>query len=165
LRCHRRLRRRYGNDTYPPPLESVADFILPHLGLYREDLLLGTWEKSLETVVALSEVPASAARHGSGSSGAGLFEDGPSGSLKAPTTIVYGKWDLGFDKRLALEGISDYLDSGSQVVLLDGGHWLPVEEFGSRVLEKVVEWALGDEVVPLTKRVEGFERAKMLVEK
>jgi pimeloyl-ACP methyl ester carboxylesterase len=135
--------------------------------IYREGLLIGTWEKSLETVVALSEIPASASRHGSRSSGAGLFDDGPPGAVKAPTTIVYGKHDLGFDRRLALEGISDYLGRGSQVVLLEGsGHWLPIEEFGSRALERVVQWALGDEAASLGKSIAEFgDKAKMLVEK
>jgi hypothetical protein len=139
----------------------------PPLGIYREDLLMGTWEKSLETVVALSEVPVSASRHNSGSSGAGLFDDGPPGAVKAPTTIVYGKHDLGFDKRLALEGIADYLGKGSQVVLVEGaGHWVPVEEFGSQVLEKVVQWAMGDEIAPLRASVAVFgDKTKMLVEK
>lgn len=138
-----------------------------HLGIYGEGLLMGTWEKSLETVVALSEVPTSAFRHTSGSSGAGLFDDGPRGAVKAPTTIVYGKHDLGFDRTLALEGIADYLGKGSQVVLLEGaGHWLPTEEFGSQALEKVVQWAMGDEGAPLGKSVEEFgNRVKMLVEK
>jgi hypothetical protein len=72
---------------------------------------------------------------------------------------------MGFDKRLALEGIGDYLGKNSQVVLVKGGHWLPVEEGGSRALLTVAEWALGHELVPLKKMVGSLEGAKMLVDK
>lgn len=158
-----------GKLAYPEAVNKRIDDLgmSEKIRIYSEGLLMGTWEKSLETVVALSEVQASTSRHGSGSSGAGLFDEGPPGALKAPTTVVYGKHDLGFDRTLALESITDYMGKGSQVVLLEGaGHWLPTEEFGSRALEKVVQWAMGDERVSLRKSVAEFgDAAKLLVEK
>ncbi|KAF1979357.1 alpha/beta-hydrolase [Bimuria novae-zelandiae CBS 107.79] len=115
------------------------------LRLYREGLARGVWEKSIETVVALSEVQASSTR-GSGGAGTGLFDDGPPGALKAPATIIYGLEDPAFEKRLALDGIGDYLARDSQVLALErAGHWLPLEEVGSKVVEEVVVWALEGE--------------------
>ncbi|KAF2680299.1 alpha/beta-hydrolase [Lentithecium fluviatile CBS 122367] len=156
-----------GKLRYPEGVNKrIDDYGMSEkIRIYREGFLLGKWEKSLETVVALSEIPASASRQGSASSGAGLFDEGPSGALKAPATVIYGKFDAAFDKRLALEGISDYLSKASQVVLLEAGHWVPVEEEGSVALEKIVEWALGDEGKPLRGVVEEIPNAKMVVEK
>ncbi|KAF2476913.1 alpha/beta-hydrolase [Lindgomyces ingoldianus] len=150
-------------QTYP---QSVYTRI-PDLGMsqkirfYRENLILAPWEKSLETVVALSELDGMHPRRSS--TGAGLFEDGPQGSLKAPATIVYGKQDPAFSPRLALDGIADYLVRGSKVVLIEkGGHWLPFEELGARVLERIVEWEFesleGD-------MLGGLEEVKVMVEK
>lgn len=130
---------------------------------YREGLIFGTWEKSLETVVALSELPVDPHRSGSG---AGLFEDGPPGSMKAPITLIYGKQDMAFDPRLALDGISDYLTKGSQVLALNkSGHWLPSEELGAKVIENVAEWALEGEKAPLRERFEGNENVKLIVDR
>jgi len=79
---------------------------------------------------------------------------------------VYGRKDPGFDRRLALEGIQDALTRGSQVVLVENGsHWLPNEDVGSVVLEKVAAWALGDEKSGLGKSLEGVEGVKLLTEK
>ncbi|KAF2503318.1 putative alpha/beta fold family hydrolase [Lophium mytilinum] len=121
--------------------------------IYREGLFKGKWEKSLEMIVRLSELDGQSFSRRS-SSGAGLFEDGPPGSLQAPVTVVYGKKDPAFEQRLALEGISDYLTKRSQIVVLEkGGHWLPVEKAGADVLEQIVLWALEGEDGALKSRL------------
>jgi pimeloyl-ACP methyl ester carboxylesterase len=104
--------------------------------IYRDGLFIGKWEKSLETTAALFEIP----RTHSLSNGL------PEGSLKAPTTFVLGDRDPAFEQRLALGNIKDFLVGGSQAILVkDGGHWLPLEPIGRRVLEKTVSWALSGE--------------------
>lgn len=131
--------------------------------IYREHLLLNPWEKSLETVVELSEIPTSLRRS---SSGAGFLDEGPAGALKAPATVVYGIEDRSFDKRLGLEGLGDYLVKGSQLLTIAGaGHWLPFEGVGSKVLEEVVDWAMGDENEPLSETLEAMKDVRFVVEK
>lgn len=152
-----------GESAYPESARRrIKDYGMSEkIRIYRETVGLGIWEKSLETVVALSEIPIT--KH---SSGAGLFEDGPPGALNAPTTMILGKRDPAFERRLALDGLPDYLTKGSQVLSLDGaGHWLPHEEFGSKVLEDCAKWALGGEVAPLKSQFEGTADVKFLVEK
>lgn len=134
--------------------------MLEKFRIYREGLFRGPWEKSIETVVALSEIPTDAKR-GSGGSGAGLFDDGPKGALKAPATFVYGADDPAFERRLALDGITDYLAKDSQVVVLqDSGHWLPLEKLGSETIEEVVVWAMSDKQGELKERLQGRENIK-----
>ncbi|KAJ4360760.1 uncharacterized protein N0V89_001327 [Didymosphaeria variabile] len=129
--------------------------MLEKVRIYREGLFRGPWEKSIETVVALSEIQSDGKR-GSGGSRAGLFDDGPPGALKAPATIVYGADDPAFESRLALDGIADYLAKDSQVVVLEeSGHWLPLEELGSSAIEEVVGWAMGGEQGALKERFAG----------
>lgn len=135
--------------------------MLEKFRIYREGLFRGPWEKSIETVVALSEIQSSGKR-GSSGSGAGLFDDGPPGALKAPATIVYGADDPAFESRLALDGIGDYLAKDSQVVVLeDSGHWLPLEELGSSAIEEVVAWAMGGEEGALKERFAGKWKEKV----
>ncbi|PVI02924.1 alpha/beta-hydrolase [Periconia macrospinosa] len=130
---------------------------------YREGLFGGIWEKSIETVVALSEIPPSQFRFGSSSSD-DLFDSGPPGKLKAPATILYGRNDVGFDRRLALDGISDSISGNSQVVFLDNsGHWLPYEKESRVVLKSIVEWALGDERSALKEKL-ASESVTLLVD-
>ncbi|KAF2194947.1 alpha/beta-hydrolase [Zopfia rhizophila CBS 207.26] len=131
--------------------------------VYREGLALSPWEKSLETVVGLSEIESRPLRFGSG---AGLFEDGPPGSLKAPATVIYGKMDTAFEPKLCLGGIGDYLVNRSQVVILEkGGHWLPFEEQGIKVLEAVTAWAVEGEKEPLRARLERWKDVNIIVHK
>ena len=129
-----------GRQTYHNSLRKRISHngMLEKIRIYREGLFRDPWEKSIETIVALSELQSSSSR-----SGAGLFEDGPRGALKAPATIIYGLDDPAFESRLALDGISDYLSKGSAVVPLeDGGHWLPLEKDGSGLITEVVLRAL-----------------------
>ncbi|KAF2199530.1 alpha/beta-hydrolase [Delitschia confertaspora ATCC 74209] len=134
--------------------------------LYREGLVLGDWEKSLGTIVALNELKESQSHRRHSGTGVGLFDEGPPGALKTAATIVYGRNDPAFDPQLCLEGISDYLTKDSQVVFLEkGGHWLPSEEEGREVLERLIIWSLEDERVSFKKNLEDFPDIRILVEK
>ena len=128
---------------------------------YREGLLTGPWTKSLETMLSLRNLEQSALS-GSGSklggsgggrrrrrssSGAALFDTGPKGMLRAPTTVVWGSRDQALDMRIAVAGMRDYLVRGSQVVMVEGvGHWTPVDERGAGVFEGVLGWTLDGEL-------------------
>ncbi|KAF1996528.1 alpha/beta-hydrolase [Amniculicola lignicola CBS 123094] len=132
---------------------------------YREGLFFRPWEKSIETVVALSEIETNPTRSASTGSG-GLFDEGPKGALRAPTTVIMGKNDVAFELRLVLEGAGDYLVRGSQVMVVGrSGHWLPLELLGMKVVEEAVEWALEGEVGGLKERFEGLGEVEFLVEK
>jgi pimeloyl-ACP methyl ester carboxylesterase len=88
--------------------------------IYREGLMFGKWEKSLETTVALYNISSSSSHSPTG----GLSNTAPHGALKAPATIIMGERDPAFDQRLALDNARDYLVKGSQVLVVKGGgHW------------------------------------------
>ncbi|OXV06976.1 hypothetical protein Egran_05257 [Elaphomyces granulatus] len=112
---------------------------------YRHGTAVGRWSKSIETITALHSLD-----HGNElrrtSSGAGLFDDGPKGALKAKATFVWGKDDVAIDPHIALDGIGDYLAHNSQVIMLPrSGHFTPVELESRLVIEKVTEWAVRGE--------------------
>jgi pimeloyl-ACP methyl ester carboxylesterase len=87
--------------------------------IYREGLLLGEWQKSLETTSALYDLSSAHV-----SSGSLLGNSAPKGALKAPATFILGEYDPAFDKTLTLDNARDYLVKGSQVVVVKGaGHW------------------------------------------
>jgi pimeloyl-ACP methyl ester carboxylesterase len=116
------------------------------MGIYRDGLFIGAWEKSLETTAALYEIGSATGSTPHSSTSAPLLGSAPDGSLKAPTTFMLGERDPAFDQRLALSNVKDFLVGGSQVLLVkDAGHWLPLEPSGRRVLEKTVSWALSEE--------------------
>jgi pimeloyl-ACP methyl ester carboxylesterase len=116
------------------------------IGIYRDGLFTGTWEKSLETTAALFELgSATGSTPHSMTYSAPLLGSAPDGSLKAPTTFMLGERDPAFDQRLAISNIKDFLVGGSQVLLVkDAGHWLPLEPSGRRVVEKTASWALSE---------------------
>ena len=150
-------------DSYSITLKNrSADFGMSNkIRIYREGLFAGIWEKSIETVVGLAEIPSHKRK-----SNAKLFDSGPRGALKAPATIVYGERDVAFERRLALEGIDDYLVEGSQVVLAKGcGHWIPMEKLGGSLLERIVVWAIGDNEASLKKSFDEAEEVEFLLEK
>ncbi|KAF2275445.1 alpha/beta-hydrolase [Westerdykella ornata] len=136
--------------------ESVMKRIPDHgmsqkIRVYREGLALSPWTKSLEAIAALSEI--SRGRSFS-ASGRALFDDGPPGALKVPATLVWGNKDPAGDRRLALSGLSDYLTRRSDIVMVkEGGHWLPTEEVGAKVIADVTEWALTGEKTPLKEKL------------
>jgi pimeloyl-ACP methyl ester carboxylesterase len=92
--------------------------------IYRENLIFGKWEKTLETTAALFNISSDAASARSSSSGGALSNTAPQGALRAPATIILGEKDPAFDRRLALDNARDFLVKGSQVVIIKGaGHW------------------------------------------
>lgn len=153
----------FGNLSYPESARRrTKDYGMSEkIRIYRETVGLGVWEKSLETIVALSEIPAT--KRGSR---AGLFEDGPPGALQAPATFVLGKRDMAFERSLCWDGIDDYLTRKSQVLTIEkAGHWLPHEELGSKVIEECVEWALRGEEKPLKGTFAGQASVTFMVDK
>ncbi|EON63419.1 hypothetical protein W97_02646 [Coniosporium apollinis CBS 100218] len=132
---------------------------------YREGAATGSWDKSIETVVSVSNLERAGGRRRS-SSGAGLFEDGPRGALKAKVTFVVGLKDVAVDPTLAFEGIGDYFGRESQMVTLpEAGHWTPSEKEGAAVLEEVTAWALEGEHGTVRERLQKFPGAKVTVER
>ena len=163
-----------------PELEDKADTRYPDsvrrrvsgygwdekIRIYREGLFLKPWEKSLEVIISLNELSEQKEQASRSGMGGGIFDDGPSGALKARATIVLGKRDPAFQLELCLSGIGDYLSKGSQVVVLEkGGHWTPCEELGLKALESMVVWALEKGDRPLKKALEGLEHVDVVLEK
>jgi pimeloyl-ACP methyl ester carboxylesterase len=92
--------------------------------IYRDNLVFGKWEKSLETTAALYNISPEAASSQSLSSSRTLNNMAPQGALKAPSTLMMGQYEPAFDQRLSLDNARDYLVKGSQVVIIKGaGHW------------------------------------------
>ncbi|KAJ5398917.1 hypothetical protein N7465_009406 [Penicillium sp. CMV-2018d] len=128
-------------DAYPASISERAFAHVIHMAAYyRERASVGRWVKSIETVASLHSISSGKRLTSSGS--AGLFDEGPPGSLKASTTIFWGKDDIALDQRICLDGMGDYLVQGSQIVLLPRtGHWTPVERESGAALIKAIEWA------------------------
>ena len=77
------------------------------------------------------------------STGAGLLDNGPPGSVRAPLTLFFGEQDPAGNAQLCLEGMGDYLSKDSQVFVLPGyGHWLPTEGNGGELLAKLIKFRL-----------------------
>lgn len=132
-------------DSYPVTLQDERAFahIIHMANYYRHRASTARWTKSIETVASLHSITPGAGR---ASSGAGLFNEGPPGALKASTTVFWGKNDLALDRRICLDGMSDFLVQGSQIVLLPRtGHWTPVETESRAALIKAVEWTVQGE--------------------
>lgn len=134
-------------DTYADTItkvRSLANFEYM-ARYYRDGLALARWHKSVQSIADLHSISGGKELHRAGS-GAGLFDDGPKGALKAPATILWGKHDLALDPQLCLDGISDYLVANSQVIELPlSGHFTPLEQESSVALEQTVGWAIHGE--------------------
>jgi hypothetical protein len=132
-------------DSYPTTVHNERAFahVIHMANYYRQGAAIARWTKSIETVASLHSLQSGAERT---TSGAGLFDEGPAGALKASTTILWGKEDIALDARICLDGMGDYLVQGSQVVLLPRtGHWTPVETESRAALIKAVEWSVQGE--------------------
>ncbi|KAK5098915.1 hypothetical protein LTS08_006294 [Lithohypha guttulata] len=137
----------YGQSVHPRA-ESPSETFWHQTAYYRNGAAFKRWEKSLETIAALyeieSESSASASvspirRRSSSSASSALFTDTYDGALKAPTTILWGENDLAVTRPICLEGISDYLAAGSEVMLLpQSGHWVGVEKESRAALAKII---------------------------
>lgn len=134
-------------DAYPPTIKYDSEFakFMNMAGYYRDGAATARWHKSIETITSL---------HGVGgghelrrtSSGAGLFDEGAPGVLRASSTVLWGKKDIALDSSICLDGMADYLVHGSQIILLPrSGHFTPIESESRAALEKAVEWAVQGE--------------------
>lgn len=138
---------------------------------YRNGLATRKWEKSLETIAELFNVEneSSPIRRRSSLGSTPLFGEQYPGALKAPATILWGENDLAVGKAICLDGISDYLAAGSEVILLPKtGHWATVEKESRVALARLVELfaTKSDLPVYVTKEVEGvYEGVKCNVRK
>lgn len=142
-------------QQYPPSVglraksNPPATFFLDQTAYYRDNTFSGSWTKSLESLTSLHTLSMnnSSAPLRRASSGAGLFEDGPSGALKAKATILWGQKDGALVEEVVLHGIGDYLCGDSQVVLLPRtGHFTPIERESRAAFERVVRWAVEGEM-------------------
>ncbi|CAI7598365.1 unnamed protein product [Penicillium glandicola] len=127
-------------DAYPANVnEGVFAHLLHMAAYYRDRAATASWVKSIETVASLHGISSGKRL---ASSGSVLFDEGPPGTLKASTTIFWGKEDIALDPRICLDGMGDYLVQGSQVVLLPRtGHWPQLERESGATLTKAIEWA------------------------
>ncbi|KAJ5960278.1 uncharacterized protein N7479_007428 [Penicillium vulpinum] len=127
-------------EAYPASIRERAFTHVMHMAAYyRDRAATARWDKSIETVTSLHSIASGKRR---ASSGAGLFDEGPAGALKANTTIFWGKDDIALDPRICLDGMGDYLVQGSQIVLLPRtGHWTPLERESGAAFIKAIEWA------------------------
>jgi pimeloyl-ACP methyl ester carboxylesterase len=134
--------------------------------VYRDDLIFGPWEKSLETLWDLNQIEQSSGRRNF--SNPDLFDVGPSGTCKAPTTVIWGKGDVAIENSIAVDGIGDYFGSrSSQMISLTRvGHWAPMEKQGIPVFEEVISWAIEGEKGSLKDRLgDDFPVAKIVIER
>ena len=137
------------------------------LRVYREGLAFRPWEKSLETLWDLNQIQQRAGRRRS-SSGTGLFDTSPKGSIKAPTTVLWGKSDVAIENSIAIDGMRDYFGvKSSQLILLSScGHWVPLEKQGIPVFEEVINWAITGEQGSLKDRLgDNFPMASFLTQR
>ena len=77
------------------------------LTYYRHGLAVSRWEKSIEILWELNQLQEQGEKRRS-SSAATLFDTGPKGSLKAPTTLIWGEDDIALESAIALEGYQDF---------------------------------------------------------
>lgn len=134
--------------------------------LYREGLIFNTWEKSLETLWDLNQIEQSTGRRQS--SGVDLFEVGPVGSLRAPTTVIWGKGDVAIENAIAIEGFGDFFGARpSHLIIVERcGHWAPLERMAIPIFEEVIEWAVKGEKQGLREKFgDEFPMAKFVGEK
>ncbi|GIK02434.1 hypothetical protein Aspvir_006487 [Aspergillus viridinutans] len=134
-------------DEYPASVkEERALSNFQHMvGYYRDGAASGRWCKSVQTIADLHSIAGGNELRRIGS-GAGLFDEGPTGALKASSTILWGKKDVALDPQICLDGISDYLVYNSEVVMLPRSrHFTPLERQSRVAIEKTVEWAVKGE--------------------
>lgn len=115
--------------------------------VYRDGLAFSPWEKSLEILWDLNQLEPRKVRRRSSSTVA-LFNTGPEGTLRAPTTVILGKDDIAIEHSIAVQGIKDIFGckSSQLIEISDCGHWTPLDKKGALVFEKVIAWAAGGEV-------------------
>ncbi|KAJ5084592.1 hypothetical protein NUU61_009171 [Penicillium alfredii] len=155
-------------ETYPTVLQAQHPFAraLHMASYYRDDTSVARWRKSVETVASLHGLAGGDELRRS-SSGAGMFDEGAPGVLKASATVFWGQKDIALNRQICLDGMADYLVPNSQVVLLPrSGHWTPVEEASRAAWEKAIQWAIGGEQGDIEAAVRvAYPDAKVTVRK
>lgn len=134
-------------ETYPTTINYDSDFsnIMGPANYYRHGAGIGHWRKSVETITGLHGLAGGNELRRT-SSGAGVFDEGAPGVLKASSTLLWGQQDIALDQNICLDGIADYLVKGSQVVMLpETGHWTPIEVEGRAAITKAIQWAVEGE--------------------
>lgn len=133
---------------------------------YRNALATAPWEKSLEILWDLNQIEQNTGRRSSSTQD--LFDVGPAGCLRAPTTVIWGAGDLAIDRSLATDGIGDFFNSRSSqlVVVSKCGHWAPLDKQAIPVFEEAIEWAVQGEQGTLKKKLDrNFPMAKFVTER
>jgi len=153
-------------DTYPSTIKYSREFanVMNMASYYRDGVATSRWHKSLETVTSLHGLAGGNELRRT-SSGAGLFDEGAPGVMKASSTVLWGKLDIALDPTICLDGMADYLVGGSQVVLLPrSGHFTPVEVESRAALEAAVQWAVQGEKEDIGAAVQrSYADAKVIV--
>lgn len=153
-------------ETYPSTIKYSHEFanVMNMAGYYRDGAATRHWHKSLETVTGLHGLAGDNDLRRT-SSGAGLFDEGAPGVLKASSTVFWGMKDIALDPTICLDGMADYLVGGSQVVLLPrSGHFTPIEVESRAALEAAVQWAVQGEKEDVGVAVQRtYDDAKVIV--
>ncbi|KAJ5309724.1 uncharacterized protein N7443_002185 [Penicillium atrosanguineum] len=152
-------------ESYPSTVKYSREFanVMNMAGYYRDGAALSRWHKSLETVAALHHLAGGNDVQRT-SSGAGLFDEGAPGVLKASSTVFWGKLDIALDPTICLDGMADYLVGDSQIVMLPrSGHFTPIEVESRAALETAVQWAVQGEKEDIGVAVQRtYEDAKVI---
>jgi pimeloyl-ACP methyl ester carboxylesterase len=129
------------------------------IGLYRDGCFSQNWEKPIELIVKLAELPPG--RRGS------LDLLRPEGAIRAPVTLIWGEDDVAIQNSLALDGFRDYFDRGSQLIKVkECGHWTPLEPNAIPIYEAILQWTLDGETIKLSQALEtNYPMANIAIEK
>lgn len=124
---------------------TSASFFLHQTYYYNKRVSSGKWEKSLEVIADLHSLEN---ERGPSSSGESMIQGSmPQGSLRAPTTVIWGKDDMALDPKICLDGYAGYMVPKSQLVSLEGvGHWVPVDAMGAKAVETALHWEFASNV-------------------
>lgn len=130
------------------------------IGLYREGCFGQKWEKPVELIVTLAELSSSGRRDS-------LDLLRPEGAIQAPVTLIWGEDDVAIENCLALDGIRDYFNHGSQLVKVKRcGHWTPLERNAVPIFEAILHWALDDRTTKLSDALgDDYPMANITIEK
>ena len=137
------------------------------LTYYRHGLAFARWEKSIETLWELNQIQEQTDKRRS-SSAATIFDNGPKGSLKAATTVIWGKSDIAIENAIALEGYNDFftVKNSHLITISRCGHWSPVEKQAIPIFEEVLEWSITGEEGSLKDRLgDNYPLAQILAER
>ncbi|TID24367.1 abhydrolase domain-containing protein 9 [Venturia nashicola] len=147
--------------TYPASVRKRAQngAWFEKVRVYRDGLAFSPWEKSIETLWDLTQIQPRKVRRRSFSRVA-LFDTGPEGTLRAPTTVIWGQDDIAIERSIAVQGIKDIFGcrSSQLIEIPNCGHWSPLEKNGALIFERVIAWAAGGEVGSLVEKLfPGFD--------